>query len=67
MTLLASTFLSVSGYLLNVADCWERNFSLNLLSRNILRRLYPKTGNPVLQNFLIVRISAKKSMLTTKI
>ena len=67
MTLLVPTFLSVSGYLLNVADCWEHSFSLNLLSRNISRRFYPKTGNPVLQNFLIVKISAKKSMFTTKI
>ena len=63
MTLIVPTFLSVSGYFLKGTNCWKLDFSLNFFSRNILRRFYPKTGNPIPQKCLIVKISAKKPMV----
>ena len=67
MMLIVPTFLSFSGYYLKNTNCWEHNFSLDLFLLNILWRLYPKTGNSIPQNFLIVKVSAKKPMVTMKI
>ena len=41
MTLIVLTLLSVSGYYLKGTNCWERSFSLNLFSRNMLWQFYP--------------------------
>ena len=66
MTLIVPTFLSFGGYCLIGKHCWEHDFLLNLFSRNILWRFYPKTGNPIQQKFLTVKIFGKNSMLTMK-
>ena len=63
ITLIVQTFLSFSGYCLKGINCWEPNFSLKLFSRKILLRFYSKTGNPIQQKILTVRIFAKKPIL----
>ena len=67
MTLILPTFLSFSGYYFKGKNCWEQNFSLNLFSRNILRRFYLKTENLTPKKILVVKIPAKKAMVTMKI
>ena len=67
MTLTVPTFLSFSGYCLKGTNRCEHDFSLNLFSRNILWRFYPKTGNRIKPKFLIVKIFAKKPMVPMKI
>ena len=41
MTLIVPTFLSFSGYYIKGTNCWDRNFSLDLFSKNILQQFYP--------------------------
>ena len=41
MTLIVPTLLHFRCYYVKNTNCWERNFSLNLFSRNMLWRLYP--------------------------
>ena len=67
MTLIVQTFFSFGGYCLRGKHCWEHVVLLNLFSRNILWRFYPKTGNLIQQKFLTVKIFGKKPMLTMKI
>ena len=64
MTLFVPTF---SSDCLQATNFWEHNFSLNLFSRNILWRFYPKTGNLIQQEFLIVKIFTKKPIVTMKL
>ena len=66
MMLVAPTFLSFSGYCFKGTNCWEHDFPLNLFLRNILWRFYPKTGTPIQQKFLIVKIFARKPMVSMK-
>ena len=67
MTPILPTFLSFSGYYVKGTNCWEHDFSRNIFSQNILWRFYPKTVNPIQPKFLIVKMFAKKTMVTKKI
>ena len=67
MTLIVRTFLSFDGYYIKGTNCWECNFSPNLFLRNIFWQFPHKTGSTISQKFLIVKISAKKPMVTMKI
>ena len=67
MTLIVPTFLSFDGYYIKGTNCWECNFSPNLFLRNISWQFSHKTGSTISQKFLIVKISAKKPMVTMKI